>query len=59
MNSSAVIGWNILSSLNTVISANERNQNYIRSYGLLPGLLNCTDDRDQYLQPIQTFLYYH
>ena len=30
MNSSAVICWNILSSLNAVISANERNQIYNR-----------------------------
>ena len=34
MNSSARIGWNILSSLKAVISTNERNQIYNRSHGL-------------------------
>ena len=34
MNSSALIGRNILSSLNAVISTNERNQIYNREHGL-------------------------
>ena len=34
MNSSALIGWNILSSLNAAISTNERNQIYNRSHGV-------------------------
>ena len=29
----ALIGWNILSSLNAVISTNEKNQIYNRSHG--------------------------
>ena len=38
MNLSALIGLNILSCLNVVISANERNQIYNRSHCLLSGL---------------------
>ena len=43
MNSSALIGWTILSSLKAVISTNERNLIHNRSRGLY---LNLKDDRD-------------
>ena len=33
---SALIGWNIISSLNAVISTNERNQIHNRLHGLYP-----------------------
>ena len=43
MNLSALIGWNILSSLSVVIWTNERIQIYNRSHGLYPSLwLNHT-----------------
>ena len=38
-NSSALIGWNILSSLNAVISTNERNRIYNRSHGFITRLI--------------------
>ena len=41
----ALIGGNLLSSLNAVISTNERNPIYNSIHGVKPGLyLNLTDD---------------
>ena len=47
MKLSALIGWNILSSLNAVFSTNERNRIYNRSHGYNPSY-------NQILQPKET-----
>ena len=50
INSSVLIGWNIHSSLNALMSTNEMTWIYNRSHGLWSSLwLNLTDKRDQYL----------